>query len=82
MPGITHVDARADFESGFQRSKRGNLWRNYAGVTVTIFQRKGDGFFAWCIADSGGTKRFSSGGYESEESALSALWCELGEGEG
>jgi hypothetical protein len=45
-----------------------------------IFQRTGDGYFGWSIADENGV-RFSNGGYEEEEDAIGALWSELGAGE-
>lgn len=67
---------RAEFESGFKRSRKGNLWRNYEGLTLTIFRRRGDDYYGWSIADSDGV-RFSPGGCETEEDALSALSSEL-----
>lgn len=36
----------------WQTSKRGNLWRMWEGITLTIVEQS-EGF-TWCIADSGG----------------------------
>jgi hypothetical protein len=65
---------RAEFAAGFRRSRKGNLWRRYGGRTLTVFG--GVDSFSWCIAD-GERRRFSRGSYDSERSALSALWCEV-----
>lgn len=70
---------REEFEQGFKRSKRGNLWRNWEGMTLTVFARD-DGRFGWCIVDAEGDKRFSRGSYESEEDAVGGLAGELGVG--
>jgi hypothetical protein len=43
------AEARAEFEAGFRRSRRGNLWRTWEGLTLTVFARD-DGRYAWCIA--------------------------------
>lgn len=67
---------RAEFEAGFRRSKKGNLWRHLEGMTVTIFGRE-DERFGWCIVDAEGEKRFSRGTYEDEESAIGGLADEL-----
>jgi hypothetical protein len=56
----------------WRRSAKGNLWRNWEGLTVSIFRRTGDDLFGWCIADGDG-RRFSPGGYETEDDALSGL---------
>lgn len=64
--------ARDGFDNGFRRSKRGNLWRNWEGKTLTIFKRD-DGYFGWSIADNNGV-RFSPGGYGSEAEAAGGLW--------
>ncbi|MCI0643210.1 MAG: hypothetical protein L0Y72_06540 [Gemmataceae bacterium] len=63
--------AREEFESGFKRSKRGNLWRYWQGKTLTIFKRE-DGCYGWCVSFQGDV-RFG-GGYEDEPWALAALW--------
>jgi hypothetical protein len=70
--------ALADFKAGFRRSRKGNLCRLYGGKMLTIFPRRSDGYFAWCVAGaSDEPPSFSAGGYETEEDALSALWFEL-----
>ena len=58
--------------SAWKRSKKGNLWRNWEGKTVSIFERDGDGYYGWCIADREG-QRFSRHGAETEEDAMDDL---------
>ena len=70
--------ARADFEAGFSRSRRGNLWRLFEGKTRTVFRRRDD-YFGWCIATDE-SKKFSAQGYEFEGDALAALTDALGIG--
>lgn len=65
--------AMRDFRDGFKRSKRGNLWRNFRGLTLTVFRRAGDNWFAWSIADEEGP-RYSPHAWETEEEAIGALW--------
>jgi hypothetical protein len=67
---------RTEFEAGFRRSKKGNLWRHFEGMTLTIFGRD-DERFGWCLVDAEGDKRFSRGSYESEEDALGSLADDL-----
>lgn len=69
------VAAWLDFVAGFQRSRRGNLWRNWDGKTLTVFNRR-DGLWGWSIADRDGP-RFSRRGHEDDESAMLALYQEL-----
>lgn len=82
MPKIPNNDALVDeyfrdnFRGGFCRSRKGNLWRDYQGVTVTVFARD-DGFWGYCIA-SGERKRYSQTPYENEEGAMAALTAQLG----
>jgi hypothetical protein len=45
--------AWAEFEAGFARSRRGNLWRQWAGKTVSVFRRR-DGYYGLSIADEDG----------------------------
>lgn len=61
-----------DDSDQWQRSKKSNLWRNWAGKTVSIFQRDGDGWYAWCIAGED-SKRFSPGAFETEAEAIESL---------
>jgi hypothetical protein len=63
------------FLKGFERSKRGNLWRHYRGLNITVFER-GDGYYSWSIGSTDGV-RFSPGWYEEEGDALASLWDEL-----
>ncbi len=63
----------AGFEnpSAWRRSNKGNVWREWDGVTITIFRRQ-DGRWGWCIADEDGP-RYSTGGYETQADARTAL---------
>jgi hypothetical protein len=65
---------RAEFEEpdAWRRSNKGNLWRVWNELTVTIFRHR-DGGFAWCIVDAEGEKRFSKKSFEDEEWAMGAL---------
>jgi hypothetical protein len=60
----------------WKRSCRGNLWRKFLGVTVTIYTDKESGEYKWCISDSDGP-RFSTMTFESEQDAIVSLGCEL-----
>lgn len=64
-----------EFFLGFQRSRKGNLWREYEGLNLSVFQRD-TGVFDWSLADEDGP-RFSSYGWETEEEALDALSFEV-----
>ncbi len=68
-------NAWSDFQCGFRRSKRGNLWREYSGLTLTIFKRK-DGFYGWCIA-AADSPQFSPHSFGSEKEALADLFAEV-----
>jgi len=72
--------AWAEFEdsAAWQRSRKGNLWRHWEGMTLSIYARD-DGYFGWCVAGEEGP-RFSSGGYETEEDAMAALGETVGIG--
>jgi hypothetical protein len=63
----------------WQRTRKGNLWRLYEGVTLTIFERS-DGWYGWCCADGDGPE-FSPHGFESEAEAIDDLADALGIGE-
>jgi hypothetical protein len=67
--------ARRRFVATLRRSARGNLWREFGGLTVTVFKR-GEGSYAWCIAGSDG-KRYSQAPYEDEHEAAMSLASEL-----
>jgi len=68
-----------EFESGFMRSRRGNLWRQWEGMTLTVFERHG--CYRWCIARANGNARFSPCAFDYEEEALRSLAAEMGLGE-
>ena len=68
---------RDAFEEGFRYSRRGNLWREYCGLTLCVYKRQG--YYHWSIADSEGP-RFGRERFETEEGAIGGLWRELEEG--
>ena len=70
-----------EFEAphAWKRSRKGNLWRNWRGVTLTIYGRS-DGWYGWVIADEDGP-RYSPSGYETEAECMDALGSELEVGE-
>lgn len=59
----------------WQRSNKGNLWRHWDGLSLTIFKRR-DGFFGWCLADDDGP-RYSTRVFESETDAILNLASEV-----
>jgi hypothetical protein len=63
-----------DFLIGFRRSRRGNLWRDWQGATLTVFPR--GGAFCWCFCDREGP-RYSPERYGTETEAVRALWGAL-----
>ena len=72
------LQARDQFAAGFKRSKKGNLWRNYEGLTVVIFRRQGDDWFSWSITDTDDEgPRFSPRPFDTEADAMDALCDEL-----
>jgi hypothetical protein len=64
-------------DSLFQRSRKGNLWCRWNGVTLTVYEYpKGSGCYRYCIAGDGGPS-FSEESWESEEEAIAHLWEQL-----
>jgi hypothetical protein len=43
---------RVWFESGFRRSRKGNLWRPYEGLVLAIYRCSYSGGYGWSIATS------------------------------
>ena len=79
----TVEDAVAELEefresSAWKRSAKGNHWRLWDGQTVTLFRRRNDNRWGWCIAGADGEREFSRRGWEDIDSALFALAEELG----
>ena len=63
--------------TAWQRSKRGNLWRTWEGLTLSIFRRRGvDDLYGWSIADEDGV-RYSRESFDSEDDAMTAICDEL-----
>ena len=69
---------REAFERGFRRSRRGNLWRQHDGKTLTVYRRP-DGLFGYAIAGDGGPA-YSRAGYADEDTAVGELWYRIGGG--
>ncbi|MBL9164450.1 MAG: hypothetical protein JNL18_17115 [Planctomycetaceae bacterium] len=61
----------SEFAASFRRSKRGNLYREFEGTTLTVFSRP-DGRFSWCIAEADNSQHYGSN-YETEEDAMDGL---------
>lgn len=78
MPRITQHEykqieaAFAEFEAGFHRSRRKNLWRNFEDQTLTVFQCQ-DGRFSWCVSGGRDDVRFSPEKYATEEEAMDSI---------
>lgn len=68
-----------DFASGFKQSKRGNWWRTWDGLNLTIFRNR-YGRWQYCIADSDGP-HWSRNAYDSEGEAMESLYYKLVSGE-
>ena len=58
----------------WKRSKKGNLWRTYAGLTLSIFRVRGG--WAWCVADRRGP-RYGRVVFSTLRQALHGLAAEL-----
>jgi hypothetical protein len=68
------------FVASFQLSKRGNLWRRWAGrggreLILTVFRQR-SGYYDYVVAD-GDWPAFSTRSYLTEGEAIEALWREL-----
>jgi len=74
-----YEEERDEFAGGFRRSRKGNFWRQWGNLTVTVFKRA-DGYYAWSIADGDGV-HYSRSGHEEEGDALESLASALGIGE-
>lgn len=61
--------AWTEFDRGFRRSCKGNLWRTYDGLTLTVFRRT-NGRFAWCMAETEDKRSYSPTSFDCEEDAL------------
>jgi hypothetical protein len=55
----------------WQRSAKGNLWREWQGRTVTVFARR-DGRWGWCISGEDGPQ-FSECGFRNMAAARESL---------
>jgi hypothetical protein len=66
------VAALEDFAAGFRPSRKGNLWRRWGDVTLTVFRRRCG--YGWAIAEAGGLVTYSGGTWPTEEEALAGLW--------
>jgi hypothetical protein len=59
-----------DDRDGWKESKHGNLWRTWAGLTLTLFRR--DGGWLWCVAGRKGP-RYSKTAFGTRREAKDAL---------
>jgi len=75
MPRIEPSDFET-FAAGFQRSRKGNHWRKWESINLTVFKRP-DGCWGYCIADEFGP-RFGTSRYKSADAAMESLFVELG----
>jgi hypothetical protein len=64
-----------DFISGFRRTRKGSLWREYDDLRLTVYLHRLGGY-RWVLSGPDG-RRYSKRAWESEEEALSALFYEL-----
>jgi hypothetical protein len=73
---LAEIDA---FENpaAWRRSAKGNMYRQWDSMTVTVFCKRG--MWGWCVADAEET-RFSRNEYETEDDAKMALAEALGVG--
>jgi hypothetical protein len=78
-PVVNHDDeAEEDFcdVRNWRHSAKGNLWRPYRGLTITIFAdvKFGGGLLKWCVSDS--SPRFSRQHFGAVDEAIFACWAE------
>ena len=74
------IQTKEAFVAGFKLSKRGNLWRWWAGgdcgqLILTVFRQR-NGYYDYVIID-GDRPAFSTRGFLTEGEAVEALWREL-----
>jgi hypothetical protein len=60
----------------WRRTAKGNLWRPYDGLSLTIF-RRADGSYSWCIATEDEGPRYSTARFETEDEAIDSLCFEV-----
>jgi hypothetical protein len=63
--------------SDWEVSTKGNKWRKWGGITLTLFWDHRHQGYSWCIADEDGV-RYSDGTFISELAALEDLGIVLG----
>jgi hypothetical protein len=64
-----------DFRFDFVRSKRGNLWREWNGYRVVVFEKSNaPGKYSWLIASDDGGTTFSRFDYPDEDSAVEGFY--------
>ena len=74
---VSHLPSAYElFAARFRRSRRGNLWRKYGDMNLTVFPSTFDDGYSFCIADRDVT--FSDDSYATEEEAIEALWQAVG----
>jgi hypothetical protein len=65
---------RAWFEAGFKRSQKGNLWRLWEQLTLSVYRDPVSGGYGWSIRDGETGPRFSKQRWDTEAEALLDLW--------
>jgi hypothetical protein len=58
----------------WRQSAKGNTWRKYRGVTITIFIDARRGGFKWCVSDS--DPLYSHRRFAAEDEAMLACWVD------
>ena len=71
----TQLTAWESFSSGFRQSRKGNWWREWDGLTLTIFRNR-YGRWQYCVADPDGP-HWSHNAYDTEGEAMDSLFYEL-----
>ena len=77
MPKTRAEKHLAEFldESEWQESRKGNLWRKWQGITITIFER--EDAYHWCISRAKDDVVFSQEGFADTVEAQAAAFGEL-----
>jgi hypothetical protein len=70
---VAQVAAEERFASEFRVSAKGNLWRRYDNLLLSVFRSRWGGW-SWCISEEGEEPEFSKGRFKSQEEAISDLF--------
>ncbi|MEQ8790247.1 MAG: hypothetical protein RIC55_28385 [Pirellulaceae bacterium] len=61
------------FRRGFQKSRKGNYWREYDGAIVVLFRGRDEGW-NWLVIHPDKSKQFGSDEYDSRNDAMLEAW--------